>query len=127
MRNHADAILAAQASVELTIKTDPEFSNLLSSAMIAGIKRKRAIISRSCRPPPRSVRSEDLAADEPPFEIAVATTDMGAFHEAPCTPGDDVPMSGAQSTAAIGVERNVPAVELVEHDPEQLGRFCADH
>ena len=29
-------------------------------------------------------------------------------------------MSGAQSTAAIGVERNAPAVELIEHDPEQL-------
>ena len=34
-------------------------------------------------------------------------------------------MSGAQSTAAIGVECNAPAVELVEHDPEQLA--CPEH
>ena len=64
-------------------------------------------------------------ADEPPFGRAVATTDMAAFYEAPCTPGDDVPMSGAQSTAAIGVERNAPAAELIEHDPEQLA--CPEH
>ena len=31
-------------------------------------------------------------------------------------------MSGAQSAAAIGVERSAPAVELIEHDPEQLAR-----
>ena len=41
------------------------------------------------------------------------------------TPGDDVPMSGAQSTAAIGVERSAPAVALIEHDPEQLA--CPEH
>ena len=34
-------------------------------------------------------------------------------------------MSGAQSTAVIGVERNAPAVELIEHDPEQLA--CPEH
>jgi hypothetical protein len=60
------------------------------------------------------------------MSLPLESPDMAAFCEAPRTPGDHVPMSG-QSTAAIGVERNVPAVELVEHDPEQLDRFCADH
>jgi hypothetical protein len=87
--------------------------------------RKIMATNLAHRPPPHLVRSEGLVADEPPFGIVVATTDMAAFYEAPCTPGDDVPMSGAQSTAVIGVERNAPAVELIEHDPEQLA--CPEH